>query len=108
MSKRGAIGRIPVIGLAVVLAACTTRGGHIPHDVADFHAPDAPKLAAVDDAYKLSPRDIVTIGVFQVPDLSHDYIILQSSISPTIVSQARRYRQTISLPTRDLGRRNRR
>lgn len=78
MGKGGAIGRILVIGLAMVLAACTTRGGSIPYNVADFHAPDAPKLATVDSAYKLSPLDTVTVAVFQVPDLSHDYVVDQS------------------------------
>jgi polysaccharide export outer membrane protein len=64
--------------LAPLLAACSgTRGGNIPYDVANFGIPDAPKVM-VDDNYKLAPLDTVSINVFQVADLSKDYMIDQS------------------------------
>lgn len=73
------MGRIMVIGLALLLAACGgSRGGAIPYNVGNFGAPDAPKVAAVDDAYKLAPLDTVTVQVFQVADISRDYSVDQS------------------------------
>lgn len=79
MTERGAMGRIIVVALAMLLAACSgTRGGSIPYGVGNFGMPDAPKVSAVDDTYKLAPLDTVTITVFQVKDLSQDYAIDQS------------------------------
>jgi polysaccharide export outer membrane protein len=79
MMGRGSTSRMLVFGPALFLAACSgTRGGDIPYDVAGFGMPDAPKVSAVDDTYKLAPLDTVTIAVFQVPDLSRDYPIDQS------------------------------
>ena len=73
------MGRIVVVGLALLLAACGGgRGGAIPYNVGNFGAPDAPKVAAVDDAYKLAPLDTVTVQVFQVADISRDYSVDQS------------------------------
>lgn len=70
--------RALVIGLAVLLAGCASRGGSIAYDVHDFGVPDAPKIAAADDTYKLAPLDTVSVSVFQVADLSHDYAVDQS------------------------------
>ena len=79
MMGRVAMGRILGVGLALLLAACAgTRGGSIPYDVGNFGTPDAPKVSAVDDTYKLAPLDTVGITVFQVADLSRDYPIDQS------------------------------
>ena len=79
MTQHGWTGRMVVAGLAALLAACSgTRGGSIPYNTANFGVPDAPKVSAVDDTYKLAPLDTVTITVFQVGDLSKDYLIDQS------------------------------
>jgi len=79
MMRRGSMSRMLVAGLLLFLAACSgSRGGSIPYGVADFGTPDAPKIAAVDDTYKLAPLDTVSINVFQVADLSRDYLIDQS------------------------------
>ena len=79
MSKGGLVGRILMVGLVLLLAACaSSRGGSIPYNVENFRAPDAPKVVAVDDTYKLAPLDTVMVNVFQVADLSHDYVIDQS------------------------------
>jgi polysaccharide export outer membrane protein len=73
------MGRIMVVGLALLLAACSgTRGGAIPYNVSNFGVPDGPKVSAVDDAYKLAPLDTVNVTVFQVGDISRDYSIDQS------------------------------
>lgn len=73
------MGRMLLVGLALLLAACTTsRGGSIPYDRTNFGAPDAPSVVVADDAYKLAPLDTVTVTVFQVADLSKDYSVDQS------------------------------
>jgi polysaccharide export outer membrane protein len=57
-----------------MVAACVGgRGGSIPYDVKDFQAPDAPTVISLDQDYKIAPLDLLTISVFQVPDLSGDY-----------------------------------
>ena len=79
MTWNGSIRRVMLVGLAMLVAGCaSSRGGHIPYDVADFGTPDAPKVAKADDMYKLAPLDTVTVSVYQVPDLSRDYQIDQS------------------------------
>ena len=79
MSTTGKNSRRWVVGTALLLAACSGgRGGTISYDASKFGAPDAPRVAAVDDTYKLAPLDTVSINVFQVPDLTRDYPIDQS------------------------------
>ena len=79
MAWNGSIGRLMMVGLALLVAACgSSRGGSIAYNPANFGTPDAPKVAAVDDAYKLAPLDTVTVSVYQVPDLSRDFVIDQS------------------------------
>lgn len=79
MTWNRSIRRTMLAGLAMLVAGCASgRGGQIPYDVADFGAPDAPKVAKVDDMYKLAPLDTVAVSVYQVPDLSRDYQIDQS------------------------------
>lgn len=79
MTMRGSMRRTAVVGLAMLLAACsTTRGGDISYNPTDFGTPDAPKVATVDDTYKLAPLDTVSIMVYQAPNLNRDYLIDQS------------------------------
>jgi polysaccharide export outer membrane protein len=79
MTWNRSIRRAMLAGLAMLVAGCSSsRGGQIPYDVADFGTPDAPKVAKVDDMYKLAPLDTVTVSVYQVPDLTRDYQIDQS------------------------------
>ncbi len=66
---------LAICGLAMFASACTTRGGSIPYSPQGFVAPDAPKALATNDTYKLAPLDIVTVTVFQVPELSREYPI---------------------------------
>jgi polysaccharide export outer membrane protein len=79
MTNIGSTCRMAVIGLAMLLAACaSTRGGGISYNASDFGTPDAPKVVAVDDTYKLAPLDTVSVIVYQAPDLNRDYEIDQS------------------------------
>lgn len=99
-SMGGSMGRMLVIGLAMLLAACSgTRGGSIPYGVPNFGMPDAPKVSAVDDTYKLAPLDTVTITVFQVKDLSQDYAIDQSGRLMPLVGRV----DAVGLSTTELG-----
>lgn len=79
MTRSGSIGRVMMVGLVLLLSACAGgRGGSIPYNVSNFGTPDAPKLVAANDAYKLAPLDTITVKVFGVPDLSQDYAVDQS------------------------------
>lgn len=62
-----------VLGLALILAGCNSRGGKIPYDPAGFGAPDRAELGTEAYDVPLGPLDIVRINVFRVPDLSADY-----------------------------------
>lgn len=76
MALAGLIRWAALIGMALALAACAgTRGGSIPYNVSNFGMPDAPKPIVADEGYKLAPLDVVTINVYQVPDLSRDYSV---------------------------------
>lgn len=101
MAKWGPASRMVVIGLAMLLAACaSSRGGKISYDSSNFGAPDAPKIATVDDTYKLAPLDTVTVMVFQVGDLSRDYDIDQSGrITMPLIGRV----DAVGLSTSELG-----
>ncbi len=101
MAWNGSIGRLMMVGLALLLAACgSSRGGSIAYDPANFGTPDAPKVAAVDDAYKLAPLDTVTVSVYQVPDLSRDFVIDQSGrITMPLIGRV----DAVGIGTNELG-----
>jgi polysaccharide export outer membrane protein len=101
MMKIGLMSRMAVIGLALLLAACaSTRGGTISYDSSNFGTPDAPKIVAVDDTYKLAPLDTVSVMVFQVADLSRDYDIDQSGrITMPLLGRV----DAVGLSTTELG-----
>ncbi|WP_162140028.1 polysaccharide biosynthesis/export family protein [Sphingomonas sp. Mn802worker] len=93
--------RVLMIGLALLLAACASgRGGSISYDTRSFSAPDAPKVVAADDAYKLAPLDTVSVTVFQVPDLSHDYVVDQAG---RLTMPLLGYVNAVGLTTAELG-----
>ena len=101
MMLNGSMRRVMLIGLAMLLASCgSTRGGSIPYENANFGAPDAPKVAAVDDTYKLAPLDTVTVSVYQVADLSRDYAIDQSGrITMPLIGRV----DAVGVSTNELG-----
>lgn len=78
--------------LIFVAAACSSsRGGPIPYDDAgSFQAPDAPKVAALEAGYKISPMDTVSVKIFRMPDLSGDYQVdLTGQISMPLIGEVR-------------------
>ena len=101
MTWYGTMSRFLLIGLALMVAGCAaTRGGSISYDAQNFGAPDAPKVAAVDDTYKLAPLDTVTVSVYQVPDLSRDYAIDQSGrITMPLIGRV----DAVGVSTNELG-----
>ena len=85
---RAAVGAL----LFIAAAACSSsRGGPIPYDDAGaFQAPDAPKVAALEAGYKISPMDTVSVKVFRMPDLSGDYQVdLTGQISMPLIGEVR-------------------
>lgn len=101
MALNGSIGRMMMVGLALLAAACSPqRGGSIAYDPANFGTPDAPKVAAVDDAYKLAPLDTVSVSVYQVPDLSRDFTIDQAGrITMPLIGRI----EAVGVSTTELG-----
>jgi polysaccharide export outer membrane protein len=95
------MGRIMVVGLALLLAGCSgSRGGAIPYNVSNFGVPDGPKVSAIDDTYKLAPLDTVTVAVFQVADISRDYSVDQSGrITMPLIGRV----DAVGLSTTELG-----
>jgi polysaccharide export outer membrane protein len=79
--RNGAWARFSLIALLlaafVALSGCaSTRGGPIPYDVENFGAPDAPRAAVPLGAeYRIATGDKLTVSVFQVADLSRDYVV---------------------------------
>jgi polysaccharide export outer membrane protein len=88
---------IATIGLVCLLAACTgSRGGNIPYDVA-LAAPDRPTALSVEEDYKISPLDTLSVSVFQVADLSRDYEVdLTGNISVPLLGRVKAVDMTMT------------
>ena len=76
----GANARMLVVILALLaiafLSGCAgTRGGPIPYNVENFGRPDEPAVLTIGEDYKIASADTLTINVFQVPDLSGDFVV---------------------------------
>lgn len=86
---RRAASRVLAIIAIVVLAACAdSRGGPIPYDVATFGTPDAPKVVALEDNYRIAPLDTLSIKVFKMADLTGDYEVdLTGKISMPLIGE---------------------
>lgn len=87
--------------VSLALTACVEfRGGDLTYGGANFGPPDAPKAVMADNAYKLAPQDTVTVSVFQVPDISHDYVIdLSGSLTMPLIGSV----SAINLSTSELA-----
>lgn len=66
--------RLAVVAAALaLLGACADKpGGPIPYNVS-LAPPDAPKLLALEENYRIAPLDTLTVNVFRMKDLSGDY-----------------------------------
>ena len=59
---------------ALMVAGCADkRGGPIPYDVKTFGAPDAATVVPLEQGYRISPLDTLSVKIFKMPDLSGDY-----------------------------------
>lgn len=95
------------IGLAglsmLLLAGCADkRGGPIPYDVKTFGAPDAPTVVPLEQGYRISPLDTLSIKIFKMTDLSGDYEVdLSGQISLPLIGSVR----AVDLTTAELDER---
>jgi polysaccharide export outer membrane protein len=79
---------VPAFALAVLLAACGHERAEIPYDPTGFVAPDTQLVSSQDDAYRIGPSDIISIQVFNVPEVSGDYTVLANGqISMPLVGE---------------------
>jgi len=86
---------LALVGAALLVSACATRGGKIPYDVADFGAPDAPGEQADPYVWGIGPLDVVDVKFFQVPDLSGEYQVSSGGVLdlPLVGAVEARYQQ---------------
>lgn len=85
--RRSYAAPLVVVALVAMLAACSEgKGGPIAYSPSDFGRPDAPRLAALGDDYRIAPMDTVTVKIFKMPDLSGDYEVdLTGKISMPLI-----------------------
>lgn len=84
------VGALTVIaGLMIATGGCADkRGGPIAYDVPNFGEPDLPKVAALDEGYRIAPLDTITVKVFKMADLSGDYQVdLTGRISMPLIGE---------------------
>jgi polysaccharide export outer membrane protein len=99
--------RIIAHGLAIAavltVAACAdSRGGPIPYNVAGFGTPDAPKVAPLEQNYRIAPLDTLSIRVFKMADLTGDYEVdLTGKISMPLIGEV----AAVELTTAELDQR---
>jgi len=67
--------RISCILLAglLVTACAAERGGPIPYNPPNFGTPDAPRVGAIGEGYRIATGDRLNIQVYQVEDMSREY-----------------------------------
>ena len=108
MSKRMAKfgpGAAALAGLCAALAVsgcADKRGGPIPYNVSDFGQPDLPKVATLEENYRIAPLDTLTIKVFKMTDLSGEYQVdLTGRISMPLIGEV----PAVELTTAELDQR---
>lgn len=97
---------IVMLALMTLLGGCgSTRGGTIPYDVQNFGVPDAPAALTVEEDYKIAPLDTLKITVFQVPDLSGEFLVdLTGNIALPLVGNVKAVDKTAAQLQVDLVR----
>jgi polysaccharide biosynthesis/export protein len=91
-----------IAALALLSGCAGTRGGKIPYNVTDFHAPDSPAARGIEDDYQIAPLDKVKVTVFQVPDLSGEFEVdLMGNLTLPLVGNVK----AVSLTTAQLDQR---
>lgn len=70
---RGLIACLALAGLA--LSGCASRGGSVPYNPANFGPPDVEVQNLPLSQQRLAPADKLSVTVFQVEDLSGEFIV---------------------------------
>ena len=63
---------LAVIAMLLLAGCAGSRGGTVPYNPANFTAPDTNAATVVEADHRLQAGDVVTVSVFQVPDVSGD------------------------------------
>lgn len=63
---------LAIFALALLSGCAGSRGGNVPYNPTNFAAPDTNVATLVEADHRLQPGDVVTVSVFQVPDVSGD------------------------------------
>lgn len=89
--------------VAAGLAGCADRrGGPIPYNVESFGVPDAPKVALLEQNYRIAPLDTLSVKVFKMADLTGDYEVdLTGKISMPLIGEI----SAVELTTAELDQR---
>jgi polysaccharide export outer membrane protein len=67
-----------IVAAALLVAACTGRGGSVPYEPTGFVAPDAQAQPVASAAMPIGALDTVAIKVFQVESLSGEFKVDQA------------------------------
>lgn len=77
---------VAILGFVLVGACADRRGGTIPYNVSNFGAPDQGAVVPLASDYKIAPLDTLTVKVYQVDNLSGDYLVdMRGKISMPLV-----------------------
>lgn len=89
LDRRGSSRFFPVLAAMALLSACAdSRGGPIPYNVENFGTPDAPKVVALEENYRIAPLDVLSVRVFKMTDLTGDYEVdLTGKISMPLIGE---------------------
>lgn len=94
---------IAVLLAGALLAGCTTRTRDIAYEPAGFHAPDPEPPAAAQPQRPMMVGDIVTITVYELPDMSGDETVDASGrLSVPLAGKLAAEGKTIAAFTADL------
>ncbi|MEA3053651.1 MAG: polysaccharide biosynthesis/export protein [Sphingomonadales bacterium] len=70
------------------LSACTSRGGKVPYDPAEFRAPDQETMTVSPGQQRIGPLDKIRIDVYQVENLSGDFRVdAQGKVQYPLIGQ---------------------
>lgn len=73
LSPGGLIRHALIVGGALAIAGCASRGGNVPYEPTGFVAPDVQGQVVADMSRPIGALDTVKVAVFQVESLSGEY-----------------------------------
>ena len=72
LQRAGAALIVAIMGSLLLTGCFERRGGNVPYSPTGFSAPDKPAALVDADTRKIAPLDLLTVNIYQVPDLSSD------------------------------------